>query len=70
MRKQLLALAFVAVSFAACSGGNDQTASTPTPVATIAPAATSGVAGRIIGPAGKAQDTVDQLNDLQNSYGQ
>jgi ABC-type glycerol-3-phosphate transport system substrate-binding protein len=59
MRK-LIAACAVFVALASACGGGDQAASTPTP------AATSPVTGQIMGPAEKARDTVDQLNDLQN----
>jgi ABC-type glycerol-3-phosphate transport system substrate-binding protein len=58
MRKLLAATAIAAMLFAAC-GGDDQAATTP------APTGTHEITGRIMGPAGDAQDTVDKLNDLQ-----
>jgi hypothetical protein len=42
--------------------GHDEPASTPTP------AATDPVTGRIMGPAGDAQDTVDRLNQMQEQH--
>jgi hypothetical protein len=67
-----LACAAVALTFAAC-GGND-TAATTTPTPTVsyrpgeAPAYQKG--GPIFGPAGKARNTVDQLDEIQRQQEQ
>jgi len=63
MRKLFVSAAFVAMLFVSC-GGDDRAATTP------APTGTHEITGRIMGPAGDAQDTVDRLNDLQNQQEQ
>jgi hypothetical protein len=66
--KRLVALACAAAALAlpAC-GGNDTAASTPTPAPSYrpgeAPAYQNG--GSILGPGGKARNTVDQLDQIQ-----
>jgi hypothetical protein len=56
-RSAVLGCAVVALS-TSC-GGADQTAPTPTP------SATTGLTGRIMGPADDARDTADRLEDRQ-----
>ncbi len=66
-----LACAAAALAFAAC-GGNDTAASTPSPAPSYrpgeAPAYQKG--GSILGPAGKARNTVDQLDEIQRQQEQ
>jgi hypothetical protein len=65
----LAALAVSALLLGAC-GDADEATATPTPatVGAGAPAATHELTGRIMGPAGEARDTVDQLNQMQGGY--
>ncbi len=62
MKRVIVIVALSAFTFAACGDGDDTSSPTPT--------GTHEITGRIMGPAEDARDTVDQLNDLQNSYGQ
>lgn len=65
--KRSLALAFAAIafSFAGC-GGEKTVASTPTPAPSYRPGeAPAYQGGGILGPAGKARNTVDQLDQQQ-----
>jgi hypothetical protein len=61
--KRFFAVVVLALAAGACGGG-DQASPSPTPTRTHE------ITGRIMGPAGDAQDTVDQLNqrteDLEN----
>ncbi|MCA1831054.1 MAG: hypothetical protein LC663_06035 [Actinobacteria bacterium] len=59
--KRLLALVLAAIglSFAACGGGSDSSAPTPAPTLVQHPKT------RILQPAGRARDTVNQLNQEQ-----
>ena len=52
-------VAALLLSVAAACGGDDTASQTP------APTGTHEITGRIIGPAGDAEDTVDQLNEQQ-----
>jgi hypothetical protein len=47
---------------AAACGGDDTASQTPAPEA---PAGTHDLTGRIVGPVGDAEDTVDRLNEQQ-----
>lgn len=62
VRAVIAAAAFV-VLVTAC-GGDDEAAPSP------APTGTHEITGRIMGPADKARDTVDQLNEQQDIYGE
>jgi hypothetical protein len=65
MRGVKVFAATVALAFLAACGGDDTAAPTPSPTG---PAATHEITGRIMGPAGDARDTVDQLNERQSGY--
>ena len=58
--KRMFAAALICAACAACGGGGSS--STPTPAPTLAPNPQSG----LLKPAGKAQNTVNQLNQQQN----
>lgn len=60
MVKRALIAAAIVLSCAACGGGGSSSA--PTPNKTLAPNPSSG----LLKPAGKAQNTVNQLNQQQN----
>ncbi len=59
-----LVLAAVALSFGACGGGDDSTAPTPAPTLVDNPKT------RILQPADKARDTVNDLNNRLNNEDQ
>ena len=73
-RSLALALAAVTLFFGACGGGGDAVAPTPTPTPQPsyrpgeAPAYQNG--GPILGPGGKARNTVDQLDEIQRQQEQ
>ena len=58
-------LVALALSFPACGGGGSSTAGT-TPAPTLVAHPKSG----LLQPAGKARDTINQLNQLQNQQEQ
>ncbi len=66
-RSFAIACTAVALAFAGCGGGDETAASTPTPRPSYrpgeAPAYQNG--GTILGPGGKARNTVDQLDQIQ-----
>ena len=65
--RRFVAAASLAVAALTASCGNDPPAATPTPAVSYAPGAAPAYqnGNNILGPAGDARDTVDQLNDMQ-----
>lgn len=61
MLRTLAAAAIAFAAFTACGGG-EQAAPSPSPTGTHE------ITGRIMAPVDDARDTVDQLNERQDSY--